>query len=70
VIVAFDYVISSSKQTTLALVPFFCHVRFPSYGNHLIWSRTQDKFFGIVAFTPGIPSKQTTLVSVPFFYLA
>jgi hypothetical protein len=70
-VVAFVSIISSSKQMTLVLTPFFCRAWYLSYRNHLHWKSNPGKFFGVLGFVSVIcSSKQTTLVLTPFFYRA
>jgi hypothetical protein len=45
--------ISSPKQTTLLLAPFY-HAYFPSCRNHRHWDSNPGQFFGVVAFVPVI----------------
>jgi hypothetical protein len=70
-VVAFVSIISSSKQTSLVLAPFFCRAWYRSKRNHLHWESNPEQFFGVLFFVSVIfSSKQTTLVLAPFFYRA
>jgi hypothetical protein len=51
----FVSLISSSKQTTLVLAPFYFRAYYPSYRN-LHWESNPGKFFGVLVFVSVISS--------------
>jgi hypothetical protein len=45
VVVASVLVMSSPKQTTEALMPFFCHAKYLGYTNDLQWEKKPRHFY-------------------------